>query len=103
MRASTNKKISLLSVAAVITLFPVLSLVESRPYFPFTLLGFGNLLLLLFSVAFGPVARWVSRFYQSSLFANAGDRGLLAMHRDFAVRMLKLIGLWVEASDDVDG
>jgi hypothetical protein len=96
MHASLNRKISRLALISGLTLIPVLLLVDAYPIQPMPLLGFANLIVFGASFAYGPIARWLSRFYCSSLFAGDGGPGLLALHRKFAVKILKLIGLWVE-------
>ncbi len=96
MHTSSNRKISRLALISGLTLIPVLLLVDAYPAFPILLPGFANLIVFGASLAYGPIARWLSRFYRSSPFDGSEEGGLLALHRNFAVKILKLIGLWVE-------
>lgn len=96
MHASLNRKISRLALISGLTLIPILLLVDAYPIQPMPLLGFANLMVFGVSLAYGPIARWLSRFYCSSLFAGDEGSGFLALHRNFAIQVLKLIGLWVE-------
>ncbi len=96
MHASLNRKISRLALISGLTLIPVLLLVDAYPTQPMPLLGFANLIVFAASLTYGPIARWLSRFYRSSLFSGDEGARLLALHRNFAVKVLKLIGVWVE-------